>query len=69
MNDALVNNWNSVVGVKDVVYHLGDFAFGKHNIDIAGRLNVRKRLVLGNHDTYASSLYMAHFEKSYGVVF
>ncbi len=28
MNQALVDNWNSVVGDEDTVYFLGDFAFG-----------------------------------------
>jgi calcineurin-like phosphoesterase family protein len=26
MNQALIKNWNSVVGEKDIVYFLGDFA-------------------------------------------
>ncbi len=25
MNAALIRNWNDVVGIKDVIYHLGDF--------------------------------------------
>jgi calcineurin-like phosphoesterase family protein len=69
MNEKLIDNWNSVVGVKDIVYHLGDFAFGQRNINIAGRLNGRKKLVMGNHDNYPSSLYLVHFEKLYGCVF
>ena len=27
MNETLVDNHNAVVGKKDTVYHLGDFAF------------------------------------------
>ena len=25
MNSTLINNWNSVVGKNDIVFHLGDF--------------------------------------------
>ena len=25
MNEALIENWNAVVGVDDIVFHLGDF--------------------------------------------
>ncbi len=69
MNEQLIINWNSTVGKTDIVYHLGDFAFGKSNIGIAGRLNGRKRLVLGNHDTYPCDLYLAHFERLFGAYY
>ena len=69
MNEKIIENWNSVVKPKDIIYHLGDFAFGKHNILLAKRLNGKKRLVMGNHDTYPSSLYLEYFDKLYGCVF
>lgn len=60
MNEALINNWNSVVGPNDDVYHLGDFCFGGveklESILCARRedgtklLNGRIHLILGNHD-------------------
>lgn len=52
MNRTLIDNWNSVVGQDDTVYHLGDFAFDKpENIKrILSHLNGRKHLILGNHD-------------------
>ena len=54
MNEALVNNWNSVVKPDDHVYHLGDFCFGnveKWNWCLEpGRLNGHIHLILGNHD-------------------
>lgn len=31
MNETLINNWNSVVGKNDLVYHLGDVAFASAN--------------------------------------
>lgn len=52
MNEALIKNWNEVVGTEDTVYHIGDFCMGdKSQIpNIARRLNGKKILVLGNHD-------------------
>lgn len=54
MNQALIDNWNSVVGPDDHVYHLGDFCFGnveKWNTVLApGVLNGHIHLILGNHD-------------------
>ena len=53
MNDAIINNINSVVGQDDVLIHLGDWSFG-------GFENIKKfrdrivckeiHLILGNHD-------------------
>lgn len=62
----LVKRWNSVVGPKDRVFHLGDFCFGKRNIEIAAQLNGDKRLIMGNHDTYASEDYLKYFTKLSG---
>lgn len=53
MDDALINNWNSVVRKNDIVYHLGDFAFNYDEeklTSLLSRLNGRKVLILGNHD-------------------
>ena len=69
MHEVMIENWNRVVGSQDIVYHLGDFAFGRHNIQIAERLNGKKRLVMGNHDTYPTADYLKYFDKLYGVVF
>ncbi len=66
MHEVIIERWNKVVNPKDKVYHLGDFAFGKKNIQIAERLNGHKRLVMGNHATYLASEYLPYFEKLYG---
>ena len=66
MNEKLIETWNKTINPKDFVFHLGDFCFGRINIDIAGRLHGRKRLIMGNHDIYPSSLYIRHFENLYG---
>lgn len=52
MNEALIQNWNSVVKRNDTIYHLGDFAFlnAEKIKAILLRLNGHKHIVLGNHD-------------------
>lgn len=53
MDEAMIANWNAVVGSKDVVYVLGDFAFCKSSVEVEGyvrRLNGHIYLVRGNHD-------------------
>jgi len=52
MDEALIENWNNVVGDTDVVYHLGDLALGPSDRwdGILKRLNGYKVFVVGNHD-------------------
>lgn len=54
-DEYIIEAWNSVVGDDDVVYHLGDFAFGlsrdaERIREIFARLKGRKHLIIGNHD-------------------
>ena len=52
MDEALIKNWNSVVGPDDTIFHLGDFAFGGSQLwnDTLQRLDGHKILIIGNHD-------------------
>lgn len=51
MDEALVANWNAVVGADDVVWHLGDFArTAGRAAEILPRLHGIKHLVVGNND-------------------
>lgn len=52
MNQALVDNWNSVVSDEDHVWHLGDVSFGNvpQTEEILQQLNGLKHLITGNHD-------------------
>lgn len=53
MDEYIIKKWNSVVGVRDKVYHLGDFALGlslERYKDLLNRLNGEIVLVYGNHD-------------------
>lgn len=54
MNEKIINNFNSLVGTKDTVFHLGDFCI-QHRLDewmyFLQRLNGRIHLIKGNHDS------------------
>jgi len=63
-DQALIDNWNKVVGKNDKVYHLGDAGFKSFNglSDILIRLNGTKVLIKGNHDNFKLSQYAQHFK-------
>jgi len=52
MHSELIARHNDVVGPKDEIYMLGDFAFAnKHQvIEILDQLNGKKYFIFGNHD-------------------
>lgn len=54
MDMKLIELWNSVVEKDDLVYMLGDFTLSRNKEIIANllsKLNGRKVLIMGNHDT------------------
>lgn len=61
MDEDLVKNWNSVVGPKDRVYHLGDVVINRKGLKTLGRLNGRKVLIKGNHDIFNLDEYLLYF--------
>jgi len=53
MNKTIVRNWNSTIGQKDIVYFLGDMAFGKGSRKAShwiNQLNGRIIFIEGNHE-------------------
>ena len=52
MNEAMIANWNRVVGPDDLTWILGDFCAGDASRweAILSRLSGRKSLIIGNHD-------------------
>lgn len=51
MNNAIINNHNSIVRPNDTVYHLGDFALGGGTAEpYLNRLNGQIHLIIGNHE-------------------
>lgn len=74
MNEALIDNWNSKVGPRDLTFIHGDVCMGKRDesVPLIGRLNGRKVLITGNHDNcwkYGKNpekwlpLYAPYFER------
>lgn len=55
-DEALIDNWNSIINKHDQVYHLGDFGFGRAEElrKIADRLHGSISLIKGNHDKCCS---------------
>ena len=52
MDETIIDNWNTVVGVEDVVMHLGDFTYlnNTNPRKYTDRLNGKIFLCIGNHD-------------------
>ena len=65
MDETLIHNWNAKVKPTDILYHLGDFAFGNHAtaIEILKRLNGNKIIIFGNHDNQLKkkNSFLEHF--------
>lgn len=62
-DEAIIERWNSVVRANDIVWHLGDVAMNRNKLHLAGRLNGRKKLVMGNHDTHPIAEFLEIFEE------
>lgn len=62
MDEAMVENWNSVVKANDKVYHLGDISMSRRVLPILNRLNGKKVLIKGNHDIYPLKDYLPYFK-------
>lgn len=67
MNETMIDNWNSVVGPKDLVLVLGDVAFsGVVYDEVMPQLAGDKYLIRGNHDTLSETRYRCHFKRILG---
>jgi calcineurin-like phosphoesterase family protein len=62
MDEALIENWNKVVGHNDKVYHLGDVVINKRALVLLNRLNGTKILIKGNHDIFKLKDYTPYFK-------
>ncbi len=59
MNDYIIKQWNKMVKIEDIVYHLGDLVLG-NSIEaekVLIQLNGIKYLIKGNHDHFRNSFY------------
>lgn len=69
MEEAMVELWNETVSPNDYVIHLGDVAINRSGYDrVMPRLNGKKILVMGNHDTFHMSTYLEHFQHVTGMI-
>lgn len=68
MHTTMIDRWNAIVRPKDIVWHLGDVAFGKDNLHYLAQLNGDLRLILGNHDTIPIEKYQLYFRRIFGTV-
>lgn len=52
MDQFMIDSWNAVVGPKDIVWFLGDFAYRNTSpaARVFGKLAGSKHLIIGNHD-------------------
>lgn len=66
-DEEMIKRHNAVVSHNDRVYFVGDFCFSKHHIHKAGRMNGRKVLIKGNHDTLDLNEYIPYFDDIRGV--
>jgi calcineurin-like phosphoesterase family protein len=60
MNHAIINNWNSVVKKKDIVFHLGDI--GRDCETLVAQLNGTIYYVKGNHDHDSKAPYIREIQ-------
>ena len=62
----LVEQWNSVVNTRDVVYVLGDVAFDIKKLEFMDKMKGSKILLPGNHDNFKLEEYQKYFYKIIG---
>ena len=63
----IIEQWNSVVKKRDVVWVLGDVAFSHEGLAKVPLLNGMKYLITGNHDKYRAEAYQEHFKLKPGI--
>ena len=60
--NLMIENWKSMVGEKDKIYHLGDVAMPRSGLKKLEGLPGRKILIKGNHDPFDIKDYLKYFE-------
>lgn len=60
-NEEIIRRWNCLVSPKDNCLLLGDLSFNT-GLPLVGRLNGKKKLIMGNHEHKNISEYLPYFE-------
>jgi calcineurin-like phosphoesterase family protein len=60
MNETIIGRWNARVGKRDLVYHLGDIAWGDWG-PVLERLNGDIILIRGGHDKKSEKKFAGRF--------
>ena len=60
MDRELIRRWNETVTSEDSIYVLGDFGANGYEKTVLSKLNGKKFLVKGNHDTKTNAEYRAY---------
>lgn len=70
-DDAIIANWNRIVGINDIVIHLGDFVMndksGDYTRELFNTLNGDMFLLWGNHNSGVKKVYNETLIESMGV--
>jgi calcineurin-like phosphoesterase family protein len=69
MHQAIIDNWNSVVGEEDTAFYLGDLFYKcrwELAKEIVDQMNGKMYHIMGNHDRYQDIKRIGRFEKIYG---
>ena len=71
-DEQIIKNWNQVVGIKDLVYYLGDAALSQTGLEKLSKCNGKKILIKGNYDEkdtakfdVSDELLLRYFDKVY----
>lgn len=65
-SEWIVEQWNSVINKKDIVWVHGDVCFDREHMKYLGMLNGKKRMIWGNHDIFKLEEYQEYFEEVVG---
>ena len=70
MDNFMVDSWNEKVGPKDIIFHLGDFAFfgADKVVEILKRLNGTIYFLYGNHDRVMRNPIVLDYIKNTGKI-
>lgn len=66
-DEEMIARHNARVKPEDRVYMVGDICFHKKHLHKVGRMNGRKVLIKGNHDTLELKEYLPYFDDIRGV--